>query len=152
MKSRILSLLALATLFLSPVALYAIDPHDTQVSTVTAQNTTTTASPQTFTITSLTATGIGSGTNSYVISANVSYEVPSGPNCKIVLSKTVSAVRTELISVPISIEGRTNIMTELESVANGTVFKVEIVANTSGTPIKVPQATLLIVGLDGTTS
>lgn len=129
--------------------LLALDPHDAQVSTVTAQNYNSITGTLTFTITSLTSHAVNSGTNSYFYRAFVKYDVPLGGECSLQLAQGSTAIAATV--TPISGEGFVALETEVESVAASTVINLQIVAKHAGDPMKIPRATLVIEGLAGAT-
>lgn len=128
---------------------FALDPHDAQVSAVTAQSYTSVVGTLTFTITSLTTHAVNSGTNSYFYYATVRYDVPSGQECSLQLTQGTTPIATTV--TPISGRGDITLMTEVESVATSTVVKVQVVAKNPGDPISIQLATLMINGQAGAT-
>lgn len=145
MKKFLVPLLAVVLMAL-PV--FALDPHDAQSVNVTNVNNVATTAPQTFTIATLTTHAVNSGTNSYICTANIAYEVPSGGQVSFQISKggvAISAVRT------VSNGGHITITCEAESVATSSVITIQAVANNITDPVRVGSATLTILGLAGAT-
>lgn len=148
MKKTFSTLLAIVALaFTAP--LFALDPHDAQSVTVREFSTITTTTPQTVDITSLTTHAVNSGTNSYIYTADLGYDVPSGGAVTFQLTQGTTPIATTLTKV--STTGHVVLTAEVESVATSTVVKLQAVAKYATTPIKVGKATLTIVGLAGAT-
>lgn len=148
LRSTLLAFVAFAALAISTPA-FALDPHDAQVTSTTDYSTTTTTTPQTLTILTLTTHAVNAGTNSYLISADVSYEVPSGTPLYFQLANAGTAIAGTLVKV--NNAGRISIHTEVENIAASVAITLQAVVKTSTTPVKIAQADLVINGQAGAT-
>lgn len=149
-RLSVVPLLAAFVLSLS-APLYALDPHYAGTVTVVDQSYTSTAAAEADSITSLAPGTVNSGTNSFVITANVRFTAPLGDAVQLQLYKTVSGVTTVLPNTAIQIRGDGDIVitTELESVAASTTLGVSVLFNVAGLPVKIKKCTLTAVGLAG---
>jgi len=147
LKSIILTFVAALALMATP-SVFALDPHEVKSTTTTAYSTTTTATPQTLTIATITLTGCNSGTNSYVFTANIDYDVPSGNAVSFQISKGGTLQGT---AVKVSNQGTVTISATAEAVADASVITIQAIGKTTGTPVNVSRATLTCVGAAGAT-
>ncbi len=148
MKSILAFICALALISFSTPA-FALDPHDAQVSHVSAQSVTSTTTAYSGTITSLTTVAVNSGTNSYLIFATVDYEAPSGGAVTLQLTNDGTAIAGA--SRVVSNSGSVTLMTEVEGIAASKVIALKALIAPSGATIKISKASLVINGQAGAT-
>lgn len=146
MKKYLLLLASVAFLSLPAMAL---DPHEVKSVLVTAVNNVSTTTPQTFTIATITTVGVNSGTNSYEYVADVTYDTSLGSEVTLQIAQAGTAVASSV--KPVSGSGHVTLHGTAESVANSTAITIQAVVVNAGVPIKIPRATLVIVGLAGAT-
>lgn len=147
MKKYLLLLLASVSLLTLPAL--ALDPHDTQSTQVLAVNNVSTTTPQTFTIATLTTHAVNSGTNSYIYTADITYDTSLGSEVTLQIAQAGTAVTAS--QKPISGSGHVTIHGTAEAVAGSTAITIQAVVANTGVPIKIARATLVIVGLAGAT-
>lgn len=146
MKNRLLLLFAV---FALAMPVLALDPHEVKSTLVTAVNNTSTTTPQTFTIATITITGVNSGTNSYEYTADVTYDTSLGSETTLQIAQAGTAVASSV--KPVSGTGHVTLHGTAESVANSTAITIQAVVVNAGVRINVPRATLVVVGLAGAT-
>lgn len=159
------AILCASALLFAALPAMALDPHDAQVTSLTAalnlnnsaSTATTYANVAGFT---LTTHAVNSGTNSYLIDAWVTFaEGSQAANAVTVdLTTTVSSVTTEVPNTAISFGGSKTVhfIAEVESLAVGNVVNLRVkfanVASGSNVNTLAVQAGVLrIVGLAGAT-
>lgn len=149
---KTLRALFLAAALVLAVPAFALDPHDSQIASVS--NVTLPVSPAAATVTSivsLTSHAVNSGTNSYYVFGNVRYSGPLGNSVHIQLYKTVSGTTTVLLTKTIRGDGDIQLTTQLESVAASTTLGIAILQDVAGLPQKIDSAVVTILGLAGNT-
>lgn len=147
MKSKVLLFLAAFSLLTLPAL--ALDPHEVKSTLVTAVNNVSTTTPQTFTIATITLTGVNSGTNSYVYTANVTYDTSLGNEVTLQIAQAGTVVANSV--KPVSGSGHVTLTGTAEGVANSTAITIQAIVTNAGVPINVSRATLTCVGLAGAT-
>lgn len=154
MKS-IRNFILLAAAFIAFVATpaMALDPHYAGYSTVTNQSTLSSTANTTWTVTTLSPGTVNSGTNSFIITANVRYNAPLGNAVHVQLSKTVSSTTTIFSDTvqDITGEGNLTITYTVENIAASTTLNLAVVIDNANVPVKITRATLAAVGLAGNT-
>lgn len=145
----------LAAAFIAFVATpaMALDPHYAGYSTVTNQSTLSSVANTTWTVTTLSPGTVNSGTNSFLITANVRFNAPLGNAVHVQLSKTVSSTTTIFSDTvqDITGEGNLTITYAVENIAASTTLNLAVVIDNANVPVKITRATLAAIGLAGNT-